>query len=60
MQTMLSVLISAWFGIAIGAAVDESVPVFWETWFVIGLIIVCVTSIYVHDRRFRRFRDPLP
>jgi hypothetical protein len=51
MQTLLSVVISVWFGWACGAITDEVVPGFWFVWGVIGVALAFLTSIYVVNRR---------
>ncbi len=51
MQTVLSITIAVWFGIACGAATDQVIPGFWIVWSSLGIALILLTAIYVRNGR---------
>jgi hypothetical protein len=51
MRLLLTLAISAWFGVALGAIFESAVLVFWGTWLFVGILLTIGTVIYIRKHR---------
>jgi hypothetical protein len=57
MKIALAVLIPAWFGMALGAAVDQEIPSYWGLWTIFGIGLAVVTTFYIMKHKRSKYYE---